>query len=105
MTERPGREQVVDYLQSRWLGPTGGAEEHLDRSPIYAYLVGTLFPIEAGAGPTSPAGLDEETEAESAVSAFVDPEDSRAAGFTADDLEEDTGLSLTGAFGWAPQSL
>ena len=103
---REGRDAVVAELKRRWLGPIGGDEEVLERSPVYAYLVGTLYPVERGA--TAVLSTEEveeeevdETPLDDTLSIDSD-EDVDAAG---DADEEDTGINITGAFGWAPQSL
>ncbi|WP_101847715.1 helicase-related protein [Zhihengliuella sp. ISTPL4] len=102
---REGRDAVVAEVRRRWLGPYGGEEEVLHRSPVYAYLVGTLYPVEQGAAApveledvedtTGPASRDEELEWETEL----------AAGETEDADAEDLGVNLTGAFGWAPASM
>jgi hypothetical protein len=103
---RAGRGAVVAEVSRRWLGPFGGESELLDRSPVYAYLVGTLYPIERNDA-SPPAAQTEGEEAESAVvdaveASAADGEPEEQSG----DLEdEDTGLNITGAFGWAPQSI
>lgn len=104
---RMGRDAVTAELRRRWLGPLGGEDELLERSPVYAYLVGTLYPVERGAGPTT-AG--DETEVEITEETPLDlpdhdtDDDDFDAG-TGDSDDEDTGINITGAFGWAPQSL
>jgi hypothetical protein len=102
-----GREKLVDYLTSAWLGPIGGEMELLQRNPVYTYLVGTLYPVEVGNRDTQPVVLDEEIDAEASggeelVAEFGDEDEADAV--DAED-EEDTGLNLAGAFGWAPQSM
>ncbi|WP_447911699.1 helicase-related protein [Microbacterium phyllosphaerae] len=102
---REGRDAVVAEVRRRWLGPQGGEDEVLHRSPVYAYLVGTLYPVERGAaapvelddveGATGPASEDEELEWETEL----------VAGEAEDAEAEDLGVNLTGAFGWAPASL
>jgi hypothetical protein len=102
-----GREKLVDYLTSAWLGPLDGEEELLRRNPVYTYLVGTLYPVEEGSSESQPVVLDEEIDAGS--SGDEDPktelEDHDEAGAVDAEGEEDTGLNLAGAFGWAPQSM
>lgn len=104
---REGRAAVTAELRRRWLGPLGGDDELLERSPVYAYLVGTLYPVERG---VPPAPVAQEVEVEVADETPLDEpeieavEDDADAG-TGDADEEDTGINITGAFGWAPQSL
>lgn len=105
---REGREAVIAEVRRRWLGPLGGEEEVLERSPVYAYLVGTLYPVEDGE--SAPAvGEDVETidVDEALVTIDIEPdsdlEDVDLA--TGDADEEDEGINITGAFGWAPQSM
>ncbi|WP_298743963.1 helicase-related protein [uncultured Microbacterium sp.] len=96
-----GRSAVTDILRARWLGPHGGPDELLDRNPVYAYLVGTLYPIESGADVLVPTELVESEDPQSLDEAAteVSGED------PSDDPEvEDLGVNITGAFGWAPQS-
>lgn len=93
---REGRNAVVAEVRRRWLGPHGGEDEVLHRSPVYAYLVGTLYPVEKGAAPSP-----EIDEVEDLIDAVVDDQEADP-----DEIEgEDPGINLTGAFGWAPASL
>lgn len=103
---RAGRDAVTAELRRRWLGPLAGDSEVLERSPVYAYLVGTLYPVERGvvAGPAT-----EHVEVEDADETPLDAPDLDVD----DDFEiateevedEDLGINITGAFGWAPQSM
>lgn len=104
---REGRDAVTAELRRRWLGPLGGDDELLGRSPVYAYLVGTLYPVERG---IAPAPVAEEVELEDADEApldgaAIDVDDDDVDAGTGEAEEEDTGINITGAFGWAPQSL
>ena len=45
----------------------GGDEELLQRNPVYAYLVGTLYPVESGEVTAQPIVLDEEIDPDSEV--------------------------------------
>lgn len=99
---------MVHHLRQQWIGPAGGEQEVLTRSPVYAYLVGTLYPIETGI--TTPASvLDEDfsTLVDPAVELGEGPVDGDGTELQSGDepREEDEGLNLTGAFGWAPQSI
>ncbi|MCR2784152.1 MULTISPECIES: helicase [unclassified Microbacterium] len=102
---RAGRDAVTEELRRRWLGPLGGDEEILDRSPVYAYLVGTLYPVERGVA----APVSDDVEAENVDETPLDsPEIDVADDFdaaTGDIDDEDPGINITGAFGWAPQSM
>lgn len=103
---REGRNAVVAEVRRRWLGPLGGENEVLQRSPVYAYLVGTLYPVEQGV--VAPAELGE-VEDSSGLSTEDDEEvewqPEAETGDTDDPEVEDLGVNLTGAFGWAPASL
>ncbi|GAA1830273.1 helicase-related protein [Agromyces salentinus] len=101
-----GRDLIVDELRRAWLGPRNGDEELLQRSPVYAYLVGALYPVESGEVKAQPVVLDEEIDPDSEMpehelgaDAFDDGD------ATTEDADEDPGLNLAGAFGWAPQSM
>ncbi|WEK61722.1 MAG: helicase-related protein [Candidatus Microbacterium colombiense] len=102
---REGRNAVVAEVRRRWLGPHGGENEVLHRSPVYAYLVGTLYPVEQGAA--APAELDdvENTTGPASDDEELEWETELAAGETEDAEAEDLGVNLTGAFGWAPASM
>lgn len=103
-----GRTAVVAEVRRRWLGPLDGAGEVLERNPVYAYLVGTLYPVEDGVSPTVTAEDVEPLEADDARSTPItptDPEPDDPDDGGADEEEEDEGINITGAFGWAPQSL
>lgn len=102
---REGRAAIVDEVRRRWLGPTGGDDELLERNPVYAYLVGTLYPIEDGpAAPTADDDIEPEDVDETPVDVeVVEGDDVDVATGDADD--EDEGINITGAFGWAPQSM
>ncbi|MGO3660896.1 helicase-related protein [Microbacterium gubbeenense] len=104
---REGRAAVVAELRRRWLGPLDGDYESLQRNPVYAYLVGTLYPVELGATPAALADQAEEAVVDDIDASGLDRDDSSSeyAGETDDAEIEDTGISLTGAFGWAPASL
>lgn len=97
-----GRAAVVDLLRRRWLGPFGGPEEVLDKNPVYAYLVGTLYPIEQAAATGTVAAV-EDVEALDPLSADVSDEPGGDGVLLGPD-DDDLGLNITGAFGWAPQS-
>lgn len=104
---REGRDAVVAELRRRWLGPLGGEDETLDRNPVYAYLVGTLYPVEQGSIPTI---VGDATEGETVdASALEDPaptpDDEDPGAGIGEVAEEDVGINITGAFGWAPQSM
>lgn len=104
---REGRDAVTAELRRRWLGPLGGDDEVLERSPVYAYLVGTLYPVERGIAP-APVVEDVEVEDTDETPLDVpelDTEDGDVDAGNGDTDEEDTGINITGAFGWAPQSL
>ncbi len=103
---RAGRDAVTEELRRRWLGPLDGDDEILERSPVYAYLVGTLYPVERG---VAVAPVNEDVEVEDVDETPLDsPEfdldDDFDAG-TGDAEDEDPGINITGAFGWAPQSM
>lgn len=105
---RAGRDAVIAELRRRWLGPLGGDDEILERSPVYAYLVGTLYPVERGAA-AALVGEDVEVEdVDESPMEISEPDisvdDDITAG-TGDQEDEDTGINITGAFGWAPQSM
>lgn len=103
---RAGRDAVTEELRRRWLGPLEGEEEILERSPVYAYLVGTLYPVERGVA-VAPATEDVEIQDVDETpldSPEVDLDDDFDAG-TGDAEDEDLGINITGAFGWAPQSM
>lgn len=104
---REGREAVVTELRRRWLGPLGGAEEILERNPVYAYLVGTLYPVERGVVMAPDVDDVETGDLDAAWSEPVgtDADDDDRIPGTGDAEDEDTGVNITGAFGWAPQSL
>jgi hypothetical protein len=105
---RDGREAVVAEVRRHWLGPLGGETEVLHRNPVYAYLVGTLYPVEQGASPSvvSSEEVEEESIDESGAGG-LDWDDSGEgpSGGLVDVEVEDLGVNLTGAFGWAPASL
>ncbi len=108
--ETSGRERLVEHLRGAWLGPRGGVDEILHRSPVYAYLVGTLYPVEVGEVDSQPVIMDEEEDPESELFLTGGVEDPSAGADKTDiaaneDPDEDNGLNLSGAFGWAPQSL
>jgi hypothetical protein len=96
------RARMLEYLRKQWVGPQDGDDERLDRSPVYAYLVGTLYPIEDDVR-ASPEVLFR-PELEALDEALDDSEDEHLDP-TASDFDDDRGLNITGAFGWAPQSL
>lgn len=103
------REEFVEQLRRMWLGPIGGPEELLPRNPVYAYLVGTLYPVEEGAIQAAPVVLDEDIEAgvlhgEAPEGAELVDDELDVSGESADE-DDDPGLNLVGAFGWAPQSM
>ncbi|MGM7698479.1 helicase-related protein [Microbacterium sp. A84] len=103
---REGRNAVVAEVRRRWLGPLDGEREVLQRNPVYAYLVGTLYPVEQGAA--APVELDDVEDSTEVPSDDEEIEWESAAGQDGetDDAEaEDLGVNLTGAFGWAPASL
>ncbi|WP_426171492.1 helicase-related protein [Microbacterium sp. DWRC1-3] len=102
---REGRAAVVAEVRRRWLGPLDGEREVLQRSPVYAYLVGTLYPVEQGTA--VPVELDEVEDSAGAVAEEEEIEwESTADDGEGGDAEiEDLGVNLTGAFGWAPASL
>ena len=97
-----GRARVIELLRRRWLGPFAGPDEVLDRNPVYAYLVGTLYPVEVGETAGGVEIADEESQ--DPVSADAGAEGDGDAGGEPDSEEEDLGVNITGAFGWAPQS-
>ena len=95
-----GRDAVVAEVRRRWLGPLDGDNEVLQRSPVYAYLVGTLYPVEQGAA--TAVSLDEVEDATVVVAGEEAIEWESEDG--TDDAEvEDLGVNLTGAFGWAAE--
>jgi hypothetical protein len=105
---RAGRDAVTAEVRKRWLGPLGGPDEILGRNPVYAYLVGTLYPVEDGASVGSVEEDVEQLEVDEAplylgVESIDDPEDPTDGAGESD--EEDEGINITGAFGWAPQSM
>lgn len=101
---REGRSAVVAEVRRRWLGPLSGENEVLQRSPVYAYLVGTLYPVEQGGKLSAP--LDEVEDAAGDTSTEEEIEWEVEVGGETEDAEvEDLGVNLTGAFGWAPASL
>ncbi|MDN3495288.1 hypothetical protein QL996_05065 [Planococcus sp. APC 4015] len=104
---REGRDAVTGELRRRWLGPLGGADEILERNPVYAYLVGTLYPVEVGAAAPVTDETVEEVDGEdtgSPVDAPADDDEGVDLG-AGDTDDEDLGVNITGAFGWAPQSM
>jgi hypothetical protein len=99
-----GRPEVVDHLVARWLGPADGEHETLDRSPVYAYLVGALYPAETGP-PEGSVTFVEEIDAEDA-SAIIHDEDDAEDDPNEEASDNDNDIDhLVGAFGWAPSSL
>lgn len=102
------RERVLERLREQWVGPAGGPHEILTRSPVYAYLVGTLYPVELG---TTPAATELDEDLAPVVELGEDEErperdDAVQESDSADaPFDEDPGLNLTGAFGWAPPSI
>lgn len=104
---REGRAAVVGEVRRRWLGPLDGNDEVLRRNPVYAYLVGTLYPVEQGPAATvASEEVEEEAVDESGLGGVDQDEASGELDGETDDAEaEDLGINLTGAFGWAPASL
>lgn len=109
---REGRDAVTEILRRRWLGPFDGDRELSSRNPVYAYLVGTLYPVESASAPPRSASGAERSDTETiepidAEDAGIPVEESAADGAegAVDSDEEDTGVNITGAFGWAPQSI
>lgn len=103
---RAGRDAVISEVRRRWLGPAGGEDELLERNPVYAYLVGTLYPVEVGAAPVTVAEDVEVIDAEEAAADVEPMVDDDAVDVGLGDAEEDDpGVNITGAFGWAPQSM
>lgn len=102
---REGRNAVVAEVRRRWLGPHGGETEVLHRSPVYAYLVGTLYPVEQGAAAAVELEDVEDTVGPVSDDEGLEWETELAAGETEDAEAEDLGVNLTGAFGWAPASM
>lgn len=103
MSARDDRDGMRAELARLWVGPADGEQEVLERNPIYAYLVGILFPAEAGTGPAVDPQLPTSIASNDATGS--DAVGSAAADEDADDADaEDVGIALTGAFGWAPQS-
>ncbi|PPF72773.1 helicase-related protein [Rathayibacter sp. AY1E6] len=106
MTAEPTMEQsrdaMVETLRSAWLGPRGGSDELLDQDPVYAYLVGTLYPTErrSGRGELS-LSMDEDAVLRSDLL----PDEEVVGGFAAEEEESEDGLDLTSAFGWAPSTM
>lgn len=100
---RDGRDAVVAEVRRRWLGPHDGENEVLQRSPAYAYLVGTLYPVEQGAA--APLELDDVEDSAGLAPDGDELDWEPEAGETEDTEAEDLGVNLTGAFGWAPASL
>lgn len=102
-----GRAAVIAEVRRRWCGPLDGEDEILHRSPVYAYLVGTLYPVEhGGAASGEDDALDEADDPADAWAEVLESmgeDDFEDASL--DDVEEDSGVNLTGAFGWAPQSI
>ena len=103
--ETTGRAKLVDHLRSAWLGPRGGDDEVVTRSPVYAYLIGTLYPVEVGETSSQPVVLDEEIDGEIEGAPDVSDDDAEEGGVEDQDADYDPGLNLAGAFGWAPQSM
>jgi len=101
---RAGREAVTEILRRRWLGPFDGESEALVRNPVYSYLIGTLYPVEKGT-PSGPAVGDPETDAVDDADVAVEPGGLVESDGTEESDDEDTGINITGAFGWAPQSM
>jgi hypothetical protein len=104
---RAGRDAVIAEVRRRWLGPLGGEGELLERNPVYAYLVGTLYPVEVGVAPSSVAEDVETLDTDEAVVEIDVPmDDDGALDVSVTEAEdEDLGINITGAFGWAPQSM
>ncbi|MCJ1671847.1 helicase [Rathayibacter sp. VKM Ac-2929] len=101
-TMEQSRNAVVDRLRAAWLGPAGGAVELLDQDPVYAYLVGTLYPTEKRTGRT---GLAVSTDEDAVVRSDLLPDEETGGDSGMDDEEADDGLDLTSAFGWAPSTM
>ena len=99
-----GRDAVTEMLRRRWLGPFGGESEVLPRNPVYAYLVGTLYPVESGVAAVAAVDDPEEDDTDDAAVSFEETETEEPDGVEDSD-EEDLGVNITGAFGWAPQSM
>ena len=101
------RDRVVAHLRRQWVGPAGDDSEVLSRSPIYAYLVGILYPSEVGTAQPRAELLEVETGETAVDLESTDPTDPGVEDIDDNDepAEEDSGLNLTGAFGWAPQSV
>lgn len=103
-----GRDALIAELQSRWVGPRGGPAETLDRSPIYTYLVGVLFPVERQDSSINAAEALTLDLAEG-MSGGIEPEELDLLDSnldpSGDEDEEDPGLNITGAFGWAPNAI
>lgn len=99
-----GREAVTEMLRRRWVGPFDGEEEVLPRNPVYAYLVGTLYPVESGIASAVAVDDPEEDDTDNAAASVEDGDTEEPDGVEDCD-EEDLGVNITGAFGWAPQSM
>ena len=101
---REGREAVTDMLRRRWLGPFDGDAEVLSRNPVYAYLVGTLYPVESGTAAAIAVDDPEEDDTDDAA-VTLEGGDLEEPDGVEDPDDEDLGVNITGAFGWAPQSM
>ncbi|KAA6436291.1 helicase [Agrococcus sediminis] len=91
--------RLADHITSVVRGPVGGEDELLERNPIYAYLVGALFPVETG---------ETECATEAELEGFDDAvgDDGTDDEDPVEDADDDEGdYDLTGAFGFAPTSM
>lgn len=95
-------ERLVDELSRVLRGPSGGEHELLERNPVYAYMVGALYPVEAGEE-TVESDLDDADDVSS--SALSAPVSMSGEALSDDDAGDEGDYDLTGAFGFAPSSM
>lgn len=88
--------RMADHITKVVRGPVDGENELIDRNPIYAYLVGTLFPVETG---VAAAEHQRDEEGPSTEASFLESDGGE------DDVDDEGDYDLTGAFGFAPSSM